>query len=74
MKTNSRILAKQLLELKKMERIIRIQEMSLLLGIDRTTLYRRVKRNTFIQPIKSQNRTIGWPESSYANWIETQKQ
>ncbi|MGI2201959.1 helix-turn-helix transcriptional regulator [Shewanella sp. SP1S2-4] len=56
-----------------MERIIRITEMSQLLGIDRTTLYRRVKRKAFIQPIKCQCRTIGWSESSYINWLNSTK-
>jgi prophage regulatory protein len=69
MKPNPKAICAQLLQQHPMERIIRIHEMSQLLGIDRTTLYRRVKRKAFITPIKVQNRTIGWSESSYKNWI-----
>ncbi|AFV73508.1 AlpA family phage regulatory protein [Shewanella oneidensis MR-1] len=74
MKPSKRTQFAQLLHQQRpMERIIRITEMCQLLGIDRTTLYRRVKRKVFIQPIKSQNRTIGWSESSYINWLNGTK-
>jgi predicted DNA-binding transcriptional regulator AlpA len=73
MKASPRTICAQLIQQKPMERIIRIAEMAKLLGVERTTLYRRVKKKAFIQPIKSQNRTLGWPESSYINWLNTQK-
>lgn len=74
MKPSKRTQFAQLLHQQRpMERIIRITEMCQLLGINRTTLYRRVKRKVFIQPIKSQNRTIGWSESSYINWLNGTK-
>lgn len=52
-------------------RLIRINEMIMLLGIDRTTLYRRVRKKQFPQPIKNGNRTLGWSEETYINWLKT---
>lgn len=73
MKANSKNLYSQLLQQRPMERIIRIKEMIQLLGIDRATLYRRVQKKTFIQPLKNKKRTIGWSESSYINWLNSTK-
>jgi len=73
MKYNPRKICEKLLQQQPMERIIRISEMTQLLGIDRTTLHRRVKNKTFITPIKVKNRTIGWSESSYKTWIGAAK-
>ncbi|MCL1078801.1 AlpA family phage regulatory protein [Parashewanella spongiae] len=53
------------------ERLIRITEMTVLLGIHRSTLNRRVKRKQFPKPkVGANNRTLGWPVSVYNKWLK----
>ena len=56
-------------ERRPVDRIIRINEMLGLLGISRVTLYRWSKNGTFIKPIIYNNRTIGWAQKDYENWL-----
>ena len=54
----------------KPERLISIKEMMGLIGKARPTLHKMVKEGRFPEPVKVNNRTIGWTESSYQNWID----
>ena len=57
-----------------MERIISINAMTQLLNIDRRTLWVwHAKKGIFPSPIKNSGRAIGWPESSYQNWLAAKK-
>ncbi len=51
------------------DRIIRIDEMLRLLGISRVTLYRWIKNGTIIMPMMHKNRTLGWPQRDYEDWL-----
>lgn len=51
------------------QRIIRIDEMLRLLNVSRVTLYRWSRNGTFIKPIIYNNRTIGWAQGDYEDWL-----
>ncbi len=45
----------------ELEGLITISQMCQRLKISRTTLHRRVKARKFLQLLKRNNRTLGWP-------------
>ncbi|MBA6415823.1 AlpA family phage regulatory protein [Colwellia sp. 6M3] len=56
-------------ERQPVDRIIRIDEMIRLLNVSRVTLYRWSRNGTFIKPIIYNNRTIGWAQRDYEDWL-----
>jgi predicted DNA-binding transcriptional regulator AlpA len=56
-------------ERRPVDRIIRINEMMRALNVSRVTLYRWSRNGTFIMPIMHKNRTLGWPQRSYEDWL-----
>jgi len=52
-------------------RIIRIPELLIILGISRATLWRWRKNNGIPEAICMGPRVIGWPSSVIESWIES---
>ncbi|MDW3683348.1 AlpA family transcriptional regulator [Cupriavidus sp. CV2] len=52
-------------------RIIRLPEVSKLVGLGKTAIYERVKDHSFPAPIKL-GRASGWIEAEVQKWVETQ--
>lgn len=53
--------------------VITIQEMCEILGVKRSTLYRRVKSGNFPEPWRTLNgRTIGWLAPAFEEWKKRQ--
>ena len=50
-------------------RVIRINRMTELLSVSRTTLWRWVNEGLFPQPHKVNGRTHGWTTSQYEEWL-----
>ncbi len=60
---------------KRATRIIRIAELSEILGLSRSTIYNKLKRNSryfdesFPQPVKLGLAAVGWLEVEAQDWI-----
>lgn len=52
-------------------RIIRLPEVSQLVGLGKTAIYDRIKEHTFPAPIKL-GRASGWVAEEVQKWLETQ--
>ena len=52
------------------EKLISIKEMCLLLHKDRRTIWGWVRDRKFPQPLKIGNRTMGWRQAQYEEWLE----
>ncbi|MBB1630266.1 AlpA family transcriptional regulator [Cupriavidus sp. UME77] len=52
-------------------RIIRLPEVSQLVGLGKTAIYERIKEHTFPAPIKL-GRASGWVAEEVQKWVETQ--
>lgn len=52
-------------------RIIRLPEVSQLVGLGKTAIYERIKEHTFPSPIKL-GRASGWIKEEVQKWVETQ--
>jgi prophage regulatory protein len=55
------------------ERLIREPEVMQITGLKRTTMRTLIKRGRFPQPVELSDRTIAWPLSRVAAWIESRK-
>lgn len=62
-------LCKRMAQAHPVDRLIRPKEMRERLNISRSTLYRWVKSKKFPMPIRVNNKTIGWRERDYLNWL-----
>lgn len=51
------------------QRLLRIEEVSHLVGLRKTAIYSGVKRNTFPAPTKIGPRVVAWPSTVIAAWI-----
>ena len=51
------------------QKILSINDICQLVQRNRKTLWTWVHQGLFPQPIKMNGRTIGWPESSYQQWL-----
>lgn len=51
------------------ERIVRMEELLRRLQVSRATIYRWLDEQRFPRPIRLGERTIGWKESSLAEWL-----
>jgi prophage regulatory protein len=51
------------------ERLLRIDEVSSLVGLKRSAIYARVSANTFPKPVPLGQRCNVWPESAVRGWI-----
>ncbi len=52
-------------------RIIRLPEVSQLVGLGKTAIYDRIKEHTFPAPIKL-GRASGWVEEEVQQWVDEQ--
>lgn len=48
--------------------LLNYDDVSLMLGISRTTLYRMVTKGTFPQPIKISRQTVRWTKEDVNEW------
>lgn len=51
-------------------KIIRMGELSHMLGVSKTTLWRMEKRGELPQRIKISRRVVGWLESDIKEWLK----
>ena len=52
--------------------LLKINQVSEITGLGRSTIYARVAQKSFPEPIKLGQRTSRWIESEVADWIEAQ--
>jgi len=64
--------ANNLYHFNKPQRLIRIKEMLILLGVSRATLSRWRDQGYFPQPKEKNRKALGWTETQYSNWLSTQ--
>lgn len=60
------------------DELIRLPEVKRLVGLSRTTIYRRVKDKTFPQPVplsesEARGAPIGWSRAEVTAWVEKRK-
>lgn len=51
-------------------RLLRLKEVVLILGMKRSWILKKVKEGHFPKPIKLSERAIAWRESEILQWIE----
>lgn len=51
------------------DRFLRIKELSMILGISHSTIYRLIQQNKFPKQIKLTERTVVWRLSAINDWI-----
>jgi len=52
--------------------ILRLPAVQLRTGLARSTIYARVKDQTFPAPVKLSERSVGWSEMAVQRWIDHQ--
>ena len=52
-------------------RICRLTEVTELVGLCKSSIYRKVADGTFPAPIKISERAIGWTDTVISEWIES---
>lgn len=55
----------------KPERILRRDEVEILTGLSRSTIYRHIHAGKFPPPIELGSNAVGWRESSLKTWLLT---
>lgn len=55
-------------------RIVRMKELKLLLGVSNATIYRYIKLNKFPKPIQLSTNIVGWRLSVVEAWINEREQ
>jgi prophage regulatory protein len=55
-------------------RIVRMRELKLLLGVSNATIYRHIKLNKFPKPIQLSTNIVGWRLSVVEAWINEKEQ
>ncbi|HEY9268544.1 MAG TPA: AlpA family transcriptional regulator [Methylotenera sp.] len=55
------------------DRFLRIKELSAMLGIGHSTIYRLIKQNKFPKQIKLTERTVVWRLSVINEWIASRE-
>lgn len=56
-----------------MERIMRMKELTTLVGLIRPTLYEMMRDGIFPRPIQLGRCAVGWRESVINDWLQTRK-
>lgn len=56
------------------DRMLRMKEVSAIVGRSRTSIYYDMKDGRFPKPVKIGARSIAWPESVIREWVESKKQ
>ena len=51
--------------------LLRVEHVSQLIGLGRTTIWTYVNRGEFPRPVKLGVRAIGWPRRVVIDWIES---
>ncbi|TKF31282.1 helix-turn-helix transcriptional regulator [Enterovibrio norvegicus] len=54
-----------------MNRILRVKEISELLGLSKSTIWRMRRDGLFPAPLKIGPRAVGWRESDVTDWIKS---
>ena len=56
-----------------MDRIMRMKELTTLVGLSRPTLYEMMRDGIFPRPIQLGRRAVGWRESVINDWLQARK-
>ena len=56
-----------------MERILRRETVSELVGVGRSTLYEMMRQGRFPRPVHINSRAVGWVASEIEDWIEARR-
>ena len=54
-----------------MEKLLRISDVSNIVGLSKSTLYDKIRKGTFPQGLKLGLRARAWKESDISNWINS---
>ncbi|MGF1768624.1 AlpA family phage regulatory protein [Enterovibrio makurazakiensis] len=54
-----------------MNRILRVKEISELLGLSKSTIWRMRREGLFPAPLRLGPRAVGWRESDVTDWIKS---
>lgn len=52
------------------ERIYRLSELTALIGLGRSTIYRMMEEGEFPRPIHLTRKTVGWRSSEITAWLD----
>lgn len=56
------------------ESIKRLNDIKLIVGLSRSTIYAMIKRGEFPQPVLLGSRSVGWRLSDIQNWIKSRQE
>ena len=51
------------------DRLLRLRDVSFLVGLSKATIYRKLKVGEFPQPVSTGGPSVRWRESSVVDWI-----
>ena len=52
-------------------RLLRLPEVSRIVGLKRSPIYERIARGEFPKPIKLGPRCVAWPDTAIAAWVQS---
>lgn len=55
------------------ERHLRCRMVQEVTGLSRSTIYALISKDEFPRPVKLTSKTVAWPESSIAEWLDGRK-
>ena len=58
----------------KFDRLVRMKELKILLGLSNSLIYRLISLNNFPKPIHLSKRSVGWRLSVVEAWINEREQ
>lgn len=53
------------------ERINRLNELKIRLGLSKTTIYKKIANGTFPASVRISERSVGWKETDIQAWLES---
>ena len=58
------------MNINEFDRLVRIKELKLLVGLSNSSIYRLISLNRFPKPIHLSERCVAWKTSAIENWIK----
>ncbi|WP_443969605.1 helix-turn-helix transcriptional regulator [Sphingobium sp. CR28] len=57
----------------RLDRILRIGEVTAKVGLSKSTIYAALKNNAFPRPLRLGRRAVGWRQSDLNEWLENRQ-
>lgn len=59
------------MNLDKIDRLLRLEEVLHITGLSRNTIYRRIRERSFPRQVKLGPNSVAWRQSDIAKWVES---